>query len=150
MNNDLNSAVIGFQRKINTNLETLTNTTAARDSSVSSLVTTQTLTGSYANAGVEINVIDYNRLGLYVACDTNDSRSITLQVLGSHTSGGTQYIIDGISIKTIIDAVTTTDKNIYYEFDVGTIPYVQIQIKAGTVGASPGTITIHIDKKWRN
>jgi len=117
----------------------------------STWVTTQDLTGSYADYGSEIDMRGFNKLGIYIVCDTNDSRSITLRVLAKHTSSGSdEYEIDGISTKVVRGAADSADLNIYYDFDTGNAPYLQIQAYAGTVGASAGNLSIVIDKKWRN
>ncbi len=114
------------------------------------LVTAQDLTDAYADYGSEIDMRGYNRLGVYIITDVNDSQNVKLQVLGKHTPEGTdEYTIDGIAEK---DLWTTsgTDSKIYYEFDIKTIPYIQLQAKAGTVGTTPGDLSIVIDKKWRD
>ena len=39
--------------------------------------------------------------------------------------------------------------NVYYEFDTnGTIPFVQVQTRAVTLGAIEGTVDIHIVKSY--
>ena len=117
---------------------------------VETLVTAQDLTDAYADFGSEIDMRGYNRLGVYIITDVNDSETVTLQVLGKHTSAGTdEYSIDGISEKTLW-TTSASDGKLYFEFDIGTIPFVQLQAKAGTVGSTAGDLTISIDKKWRN
>jgi hypothetical protein len=117
---------------------------------VETLVTAQDLTSSYANFGSEIDMRGYNRLGIYIITDVNDSENVDLNVLGKHTSGGTDlYNINGISTVSLWTTSASDDKN-YYEFDIGTIPFIQLQAVAETVGATAGDLTIGIDKKWRN
>lgn len=114
------------------------------------LVSAQDLTASYADFGSEIDMRGYNRLGVYITTDVNDSENVDLKVLGKHESGGAdEYEIDGISVITLW-TTGASDSKIYYEFDVGTIPFIQLQAVAGTVGTTAGDLTIVIDKKWRN
>lgn len=114
------------------------------------LVTAQDLTDAYADFGAEIDMRGYNRLGVYIVTDVNDSETVNLQVLGKHTAAGTdEYTIEGISEKALW-TTGASDAKLYYEFDVGTIPFIQLQAKAGTVGTTPGDLTIVIDKKWRD
>jgi len=40
------------------------------------------------------------------------------------------------------------DSKVYYEFDIGGIPVVQLQAIAGTAGATAGDLTIYITKKY--
>lgn len=113
------------------------------------LVTAQGLTASYTDFGSEIDMRSYNRLGVYIIADVNNSENVDLKILGKYESGGTdEYDIDGLSEKRLWDTGASDFKK-YYEFDVGTIPYVQLQGKAGTVGTTAGDLTIVIDKKWR-
>jgi hypothetical protein len=105
------------------------------------LVTAQNLTAAYADFGSEIDMRGFNRLGVYVVTDVNDSENVTLQVLGKHTSAGTdEYSIDGISAKTLW-TTSAIDSKLYFEFDVGTIPFIQLQSIAGTTGYTPAYLT---------
>jgi len=113
------------------------------------LVTEEDLTGSYADVGGEIPMEGYNRLGLFVDIDANDSEDVDLRVLGLFESGGDTYTIDGLSVETLWSGAGS-DTTFYYEFDVGTLPYVQLQAVAGTVGGTAGDLTITINKKWRD
>ena len=114
------------------------------------LETAQDLTASYADFGAEIDMRGFNRIGLFIVTDVNNSEDVDLKVLGKSTAGGTfEYEIDGTDVVRIWSG-TGTDAAIYYEFDVGTIPFIQLQIKAGTVGATAGDLTADINKKWRD
>jgi len=103
-------------------------------------------TGSYVDFGSEIDMRTYNRLGVYVSYDNNNSTGSLIQVVGLDETGGTEFAIDGISSKTLTDE----DQNIYYEFDKGTVPIVKVQGKSSTIGATPGDLTISINKIWRD
>ena len=66
--------------------------------------------------------------------------------MAKHTSAGSEeFVLEtaGDYIKTLGDS----NINIYYEFETNhTIPYLQIQSTATTVGATEGTLEIYITK----
>ena len=103
--------------------------------------------GVYVDQGAEINMEGYDTLGMFVKFTANSSTTNTIKVLAKHESGGAEeFVLETSSdyIKTLGDS----NINIYYEFNTnGTIPYLQIQSAAGTVGATPGTLEINIVKK---
>lgn len=109
------------------------------------LVTAEDLTSSYADLGSEIEKEGYTKIGIWVKADVNDSENVTMKVVGLYETGGDEYEIDGISVKTLW-STGATDFNKYYEFETGAIPIVKIQAVAGTVGSTAGTLTINITK----
>jgi len=113
---------------------------------VVSLVTAQDLTASYADFGVEIDMIGYTKLGIWVTSDVNDSLDVTLKILAKHTSAGAdEYEIDGVDTRTLW-STTVADFKKYYEVEIGAVPIIQLQAIAGTVGATAGDLTISITK----
>lgn len=113
------------------------------------LAEAQDLTDSYADFGVEIDMRGYNRLGVFIITDVNDSENVDLKVLGKHTSeGADKYEIDSISTKTLW-TTGATDAKLAYTFETdGAIPFLQLQAIAGTVGSTPGDLTIVITKAF--
>lgn len=112
------------------------------------LVSAQDLTAAYADFGSEISMNGDNKLGIWITADVNDSEDVDLKVLGKWESGGTdEYEIDGIAVETLWTTGASDFKK-YYEFDVGTIPYIQLQAIAGTVGATAGDLTIKYNTKY--
>ena len=109
------------------------------------LVTDEDLTASYADLGDEILTEGYSKVGIFLEADVNDSENATLKVLGLHETSGVEFEIDGVSVKTLW-TTSATDFNRYYEFETGVIPIVKLQAIAGTVGATPGKLTINITK----
>lgn len=142
----LNGQKKAFDASTDTNKVTEQNPLWARYIDEETLVTEQDLTAAYADFGSEIDMQGFNRLGVAVTADVNDSTGILLQVLGLMESSGTEYTIDGAAVKTLPAA----DGSIYYEFDVGTLPFVKIQAMATVLGASAGDLTISINKVWRD
>lgn len=107
----------------------------------------QILTDAYADIGAEIDCRYYDTVGVWVNSDVNSSENVSLKALGKHTaSGADEYEIDGVSVKTLWTTGASDSKK-YYEFEVDAIHYLQLQVIAGTVGATAGTITIEITKK---
>jgi hypothetical protein len=112
------------------------------------LVNAQDLTGSYADFGVEIEMGNYNTIGVFLIADCNASEDVDLKFLGKFESAGAvEFEIDGISVKRLWSG-TGTDFNTYYEIDTGSIPYIQLQAQAGTVGGTAGDLTIIITLRW--
>jgi len=116
--------------------------------SASLLVSEQDLTASFADFGDEIDVVNYTRVGIWITRDVNDSTDVELKVLGLYESSGTEFEISGIADR-VLWSTSGSDGSTYYEFDVGTIPYIKLQAKAGTLGSTPGDLTIYINKQYR-
>ena len=110
----------------------------------SDIVATTTV---YKDQGAEIDMTGYTTLGMFVKFTVNDSETNTIKVLRKHTSAGAEEFVletEADYIKTLGDASI----NIYYEFETnGTIPVVQVQSTATTVGGTEGTLEIYIVKK---
>ena len=106
------------------------------------LVSEQVLTNAYADLGEEIDCRNYDKIGIYVDSDVNDSTGIIIKSLARHTSGGSNYEIDGLSTVTL----EATDTKKYYEFEVGAVMFLQLQVIATVVGASAGDVTVHYSK----
>jgi len=91
----------------------------------------------------EISTAGYKTLTLWINLTVNDSTGNQLQVLALPSSGGTQHVeeVSGEYQKTLGDSDIT---GIRYHYDLKhTTPYVLIQTKATTVGATEGTVTVN-------
>ncbi len=120
-----------------------------RYTDVETLVSAQNLTDVYVDYGAEIDMRGYTHLGIFVAVDANDSQDVYLKALGKHTESGTEeFSIDGVS-EILLWSGTSTDFNKYYEFDIGVIPYIQLQSYATVPGSTVGDLTIYITKSFR-
>lgn len=111
----------------------------------------QELTSSWANLGSPLDMISFSRLGLFFTLDVNDSQNVRVRALGMRTSTDQT----GFSFPLTTPSTTsvglepeyyeiTTDADGSFVLEVGTnflVPYVQIQVMAGTVGATAGEIT---------
>jgi len=112
--------------------------------------TAQNVTSNWADLGSEIRTEGYSKLGLYLNVDINDSANIRIRALAKRESAGTdEYCLP-------IETVSSSDVKIedeYMEFNVDAdqkvilsvqldrlIPWVQIQVQAGTVGQTAGQI----------
>jgi len=109
------------------------------------LVTTENLTGAYADLGSEIDTEGYSKIGIWVKAVVNDSETVTMNVVGLHTTSGDEYELDAVSEKTLW-TTGASDFNKYYEFEIGAVSLLKIQAKAGTVGSTAGTLTVDITK----
>ena len=115
---------------------------------VSTLVTEQDLTSTYSDFGAEIDMRGYNILGIWILSDVNNSLNVNLKALVKHTPSSTDlFEIDGVFTKQLW-GTSGTDNKKYYELNVGSVPIVQLQAMAETVGAIPGDLTILITKRY--
>lgn len=112
--------------------------------------TAQDFTTAWADLGGEIDCTDYRLLILFIEIDRNDGANLKITALSKHTSAGTNEYWD--AIYRITGSVVYAEPD-YMEFNVDedkkyklkylvdkATPYIQIQIKAGTVGASKAQI----------
>lgn len=110
----------------------------------------QNLTASWADLGGEIDARGFNHLAVWITLDINDSQDARIQALGKHTAAGTEEygLIFGVTRGT--GATVTAE---YYELNSdadqlvvldiplnNVVPYVQLQVQAGTAGTTPGQI----------
>lgn len=115
------------------------------DSAIPLLVAAQTFTNLFVDVSSEISMVGYNQLKLWMAVDIGDSTDLQVRILEKHESGGTE------EFQTTISTVGTGDVQFqpgHWELSVdadslftlvyrgdGCTPYVQVQIKAGVLGA---------------
>lgn len=110
----------------------------------------QNLTSGWVNLGEPIDMTKASRLGLYIKLDINDSlnprvramakrgkNDIDLWELPIRTVGASDVKVEGEDFEFNVDA----DQNVVFSIATeGVVPFIQIQVQAGTVGASPGQI----------
>jgi hypothetical protein len=104
----------------------------------------QDFTAAWADLGPEIACFGKKELGIWLTIDINDSTDLQIRALPKHESGGTeeyQSVIETYSATDIQVAPgywelsNDADQLVLLEYHLGyKIPYVQIQIKAGTLG----------------
>jgi hypothetical protein len=112
--------------------------------------TAQSFTASWVNYGSEISTDGHDRISLWLNIDINDTVDTRIRLLAKHTRGGADEYT--FPIETVSDSVITI-KAEYIEFATDVdgkrvisfnldqiIPFIQVQIQAGTVGASAGQI----------
>ncbi len=119
--------------------------------------TAQTLTDSWVDLGVEIYCDGYNTLGVFLDVDINSSANVRIRALGKHTTAhaneyqlpvmpvvsvdGTSDAVLQVSNDNYIELNNDADQKIFVEFPLSNaVPYVQLQVEAGTVGATAGQI----------
>lgn len=116
----------------------------ADDAAIPLIVAAQDFTAAFVDLGPEIPMFGYNKLKLWLTFDINDSTDLQVRVLEKHESGGTE------EYQSIIETYGTSDIKFqagYWELNVdadglyplvysgdGMTPYLQVQIKAGTLG----------------
>lgn len=116
--------------------------------------TAQDFTASWVDYGSEISTDGFDNMSVWLDIDINNSQDARMRILSKHTSGGAEYVH---SIEVITASVVNTEDE-YFEFTTDedqkrvieitlddVIPYVQVQIQAGTVGATAGQV---LDSKY--
>lgn len=110
-------------------------------------------TASYNDIGEPIGVKGWDSLALYVKVDINDTQNARLRFYGKTEVADTDlFLMDHNRIKCPNATVPATENYIELDSDADQlveviipelygIEAVQVQISAGTAGASPGTIT---------
>lgn len=110
----------------------------------------QTVTGSWADLGSEIDMSSWRRTGIWLDLDINDSNNVRVRALAKLTKNGAlEYVpvIKTISATDIgivggyYEFTSDTDQQAYFELETnGLIPVIQWQVMAGTAGATPAII----------
>ena len=110
----------------------------------------QTVTASWADIGSEITTDGYEDIGLWIKVTINNSQDVELRTQAKHESGGsdeyemmTETITAGLETEDpiVYELNRDQDQDVYFHVPLrGEIPYLQVQVKAGTVGATGATI----------
>lgn len=110
----------------------------------------QTLTGAWVNLGFEIDTRWDDTLGVWIDLDINDTENARIRALAKHESeGADEYVLPIKTVSTsdvkVEDEYTEWNNDIDQKMLLGVelkkvIPFVQLQVMAGTVGASAGQI----------
>lgn len=120
----------------------------------------QDFTGSWADLGPEVDCRGYNNVRIWLTIDVNNSLDMRVRALVKHESGGVEeYTLPietyGASDIKVEDAYwefnVDADQLMVLELDVGnTIPFLQFQIEAGTVGVTAGQVdAAYVTKGWK-
>ena len=109
----------------------------------------QTVTASWVDIGAEVESGMRSDIGLWIKVTINDSANIDFRIQAKHTSGGDEYeimdetIVNGLEAEDpqIHELNRDIDQDVYFHIALGgEIPFLQLQVKAGTVGATGATI----------
>jgi hypothetical protein len=110
----------------------------------------QFLTGTWVHLGSEIDTRGKDTLGVWINLEINDTLNARMRALAKYESGGTDEYF--LPIRTISAAdVKVEDEYVEFNNDIdqemllswsldNIIPFVQLQVMAGTVGANAGRI----------
>jgi len=116
--------------------------------------TAQDFTASWVDYGPVVSSDGFDNMTIWIDIDINNTQDARIRILAMHISGGDEYV-HAIE-KTTPSVINVEDE--YFEFTTdedkkrvlkialdGVIPCVQVQIQAGTVGATAGQI---LDSKY--
>lgn len=110
----------------------------------------QTITDTWADMGGEIETAGYKNMGMWYSLDINDSQNVRFRFLAKQLPGAAgeySFPIKTVSATKIdlefeyFEVVNDADQKVVFSIDLGNlIPIVQVQVMAGTAGATPGKI----------
>jgi hypothetical protein len=115
----------------------------------------QDFTASFVDCGPEVYALGYSKVLFFATVDINDSLDPRFKVLAKHTGAGTEeYPLSDAKVKVHTDSTyvaaaasryfelnDNADQLVVVEVDTtGGISWLQLQITAGTVGATAGQI----------
>ncbi len=116
--------------------------------------TPQDFTNEWADYGDEIGTDGYGTIVLWLNIDINNTQNARFRILAKPVSGGAQYVLPiNIATATVVNVedeyheiVVDEDAKRILSFMLDkVVPFVQVQIQAGAVGASPGQV---LDSKY--
>ncbi len=108
--------------------------------------TPQDFTTSWVDYGDEIGTDGYATIVLWLNIDINNTQNARFRILAKPTIGGAEYVLPiNIATATVVNVedeyheiVTNEDAKRILSFVLDkVVPFVQVQIQAGAVGASP-------------
>lgn len=146
--------IAGYDRFNNTNSANVRNQPfTQRTDGLPLIVSNQTLTGSFADFGEEIATAGYNWLYVFLSITINDSSDVRIKALGKiEPSGAMETTLDHSQFSGTNCSVGAADDYLELDADANqvialrirldnAVPYVQLQVAAGTAGASPAVIS---------
>jgi hypothetical protein len=110
----------------------------------------QNVTTGWVDLGSEIETFRAQNLGVWLTVDINLATDVRVRALAKHTSAGTEEYL--LPIRTVsatavnvageyIEFSTDADQLMLLSWELdGLIPFVQLQLQAGTAGATAGQI----------
>ena len=121
------------------------------DNKVIQIAENQVLSGSWADLGEVIDVKDIHNIALWLKLVIGDSADVQIRVMGMPTENSsdlykmpiTEVTATKVNISPEYFEITNdADDNLVFQIDTeDLLPFLQLQIKAGTPGASPGNAT---------
>lgn len=111
----------------------------------------QTITDAFVDCGSEVNTRGFRHVKFYATIDINNGANVRFRVLGKHTYEGTEeYKLNDTKVKVLANnTYTAAAASMYFEIDDdadqlvvisvdtdNTIDSLQLQVSAGTVGAT--------------
>jgi len=108
----------------------------------------QNVTTSFVDLGFEIPCAGYKYLNVFLTLDINNSLDFRIKALAKHTSAGAEEYPIQYEMRNSTEAIDGAYREINLDADdlyvakinVESIPLIQIQISAGTVGVTAGQI----------
>lgn len=106
------------------------------------------LSNTYQKVGNAINTRGYTHMGLFFECIANNSKDVVVEVFAKTSSGATKLFTMQGGMLNLWNSVVDTP-NMYYLVDLQAAQGIEVHIKAGTIGITPGDVTVSYNLMWR-
>lgn len=130
---------------------------------VALLEESQDVTNEWVDCGLVVNTCSEsgssNNLAFLIDLDINDSTDVRFRIIGNwNDTTSLDYVFSIYDIKANVvnispeyaELTSDTDQSIVLEFQTAGIPYIQLQVKTGTVGVLPCSInSIYVVGTWK-
>ena len=127
------------------------------------LSASQDVTGSWVDCGDIYHTCNVggssNNLVYLIDLDINDSTDVRFRVVGNIIETPTvDYVFSIYDITAnkvniddeFVELTNDTDQSVILEFQTAGIPYIQLQVQAGTVGATPCSVkSVYVVGTWK-
>ena len=123
----------------------------------------QDVTTNWEDCGLILNTCvetgSSNNLAYLIDLDINDSEDVRFRIIGNwNATTSLDYVFSIYDIKSTMVSVSPeyaelsldADQSIVLEFQTSGIPYIQLQVQAGTVGVNPCSVnSVHVVGTWK-
>jgi hypothetical protein len=122
-----------------------------------SLSVAQNVTSSWVDVGSIIDMGDFDYLNAFISLTINDSLDVRFRgvvQIEENPSVDYNFLIEIVSTDKVLvspeyaELARDEDSNVVLEFRADGVRYIQLQVQAGTVGATPATVdNIFVQRK---
>jgi hypothetical protein len=118
----------------------------------------QAITASWVDVGTIVSADGNNTVNFLIELDINDSLNVRFRCVSNIVGSANDYLFSIYNMKASVVGINPEyaeleqdiDQNIILEYQTSGMPYLQLQVQAGTVGISPGIVkSLYSVKLWK-